>query len=127
MTSISSNSGCTFLNRGAIIQEFNICGHNIVLGFPEASLYEEHNAAYFGETIGRSTNRIRNAIIDDLNDKSYRLAQNDAPSSLHGGHEGWGKKLFVGPKPVSRNGKDGVQYTYTSMDGEEGYATFYHS
>ena len=111
----------TFLSQGAIIQEFRVGNHNIVLGFPEAKFYKTHNAPYFGETIGRTTNRVKDAQLHDLNGKTYHLYANDGPNSLHGGKEGWGKKDFEGPRPVNRNGKKGVQFTYTSRDGEEGY------
>lgn len=117
----SPESAFTFLAHGAAIQEFNVEGHNIVLGFPEAKFYKSHNAPYFGETIGRTTNRVKDARIHNLNGKTYSLYANDGPNSLHGGAEGWGKKDFKGPTPVNRNGKEGVLFTYLSKDGEEGY------
>ena len=116
-----SESAFTFIAQGAAIQEFNVEGHNIVLAFPEATFYKSHNAPYFGETIGRTTNRIKDARIHNLNGKTYTLHANDGPSSLHGGAQGWGKKDFKGPSPINRNGKEGVQFTYLSKDGEEGY------
>jgi hypothetical protein len=114
-------SAFTFLAQGALIQEFNVAGHNIVLGFPEASFYKTHNAPYFGETIGRTTNRIRDAKLHNLNGQTYRLAANDGPNCLHGGSQGWGKKDFEGPKPVNRHGKEGVEFRYVSKHMEEGY------
>lgn len=113
-------SAFTFLAQGATIQEFNVDGHNIVLGFPEAKFYKSHNAPYFGETIGRTTNRVKDAQIHNLNGKKYSLHANDGPNCLHGGAEGWGKKDFEGPVQVYR-GKEGVRFTYLSKDGEEGY------
>lgn len=111
----------TFLPQGAIIQELRIAGHNIVLGFPTAESYKTGPSAYFGETIGRVANRIKNAKIDNLNGKSYKLAANNGPNSLHGGPGGWGKQTFEGPKPVNRNGKESVLFKYLSKDGEEGF------
>lgn len=121
MPSTQEPSAFTFLPQGAIIQEFRVAGHNIVQSFPNAQLYKTHNAPYFGETIGRTTNRIKNAKIDNLNGRSYTLSKNNGPNSLHGGSSGWGKKDFEGPSPVTRNGKEGVTFKYTSKDGEEGY------
>lgn len=121
MASQSPESAFTFLAHGAAIQEFRVSHQNIVLGFPEAKLYKSHNAPYFGETIGRTTNRVKNAQLSDLNGKTYRLQANDGPNSLHGGAQGWGKKDFEGPIPVNRNGKEGVMFTYLSKDGDEGY------
>ena len=114
-------NGAQFLPQGALLQHFWVAGYDIVLNFPEASLYKTHNDAYFGETIGRTTNRIKDARIVGLNGKDCTLAQNDGLNSLHGGREGWGKKIFEGPKSVSRHGKEAVQFTYLSPDGDEGF------
>ena len=114
-------SAFTFLSQGAIIQEFDVAGHNIVLGFPDASLYKTHNSPYFGETIGRTTNRIKGAKLHNLNGQTYELAVNNGRNSLHGGLHGWGKKDFEGPKAMNRHGKEGVEFRYLSKHMEEGY------
>jgi len=119
MSSLSSDNNLTFLAQGALIQEFKVQGHNIVQSFPRAELYID--APYMGETIGRTSNRIKGAIIHSLNGRSYHLAQNNAPNSLHGGNIGFGKRVFKGPEPVERNGREAVKFTYLSPDGEEGY------
>lgn len=111
----------TFLPQGGIIQEFRIGGHNIVLGFPSAASYQDKVSPFFGENIGRYANRISGAKINNLNGKSYDLAANDGPNTLHGGAEGWGKKTFEGPTPVNRDGRESVSFTYVSKDGEEGF------
>lgn len=121
MSAGDPDSAFIFLSRGASIQEFKVAGCNIVQNFPDASLYKTHNTVYLGETIGRTTNRIKNAVIQNLNDNAYKLAANDGPHSLHGGSRGWGKQEFEGPNPVNRNGKEGVYFRYISKDGEEGY------
>ena len=121
MSKTASESAFTFIAHGASIQEFRISGHNIVLGFSEAKFYKSHNAPYFGETIGRTTNRVKGAQISNLNGKNYQLHANEAPNTLHGGAQGWGKKDWEGPTPVNRNGKEGVTFTYVSKDGDEGY------
>ena len=56
----------TFLSQGALIQEFKVAGHNIVQSLPEARFYKSHNDAYLGETIGRTTNRVKGAILENL-------------------------------------------------------------
>lgn len=111
----------TFIPLGAIIQEFRVAGHNIVQGFPTQEDYVKHNKPYFGATIGRVCNRLKDAVLKDVNGKSYTLAQNNGPNSLHGGAQGWDKQVFDGPKPVNRNGKEAVLFKYLSRDGEEGY------
>ncbi|TVY82907.1 Bifunctional protein GAL10 [Lachnellula suecica] len=117
-----------FLPLGAIIQAFIVGKTNIVQGFPKQSHYPQHNAPFFGETIGRIANRVKNAKIDSLNDKSYSLAANNGVNSLHGGHRGWGKRIWEGPTPVGVRsaGIDGlegesVMFKLRSEDGDEGY------
>ena len=121
MAAQSPESTFTFLPQGATIQEFRVSDQNIVLAFPETHFYRSHNAPYFGETIGRTTNRVKGARLSNLNGKTYQLQTNEPPNTLHGGMQGWGKKDFEGPTPVNRNGKEGVRFTYVSKDGEEGY------
>ena len=116
-----SEFGCKFLPQGALLQEFRVDGHNIVLGFPEAALYKTNNTSYFGETIGRTTNRIQDAKIVDVNNRTYHVAKNNGRHSLHGGSHGWGKKLFEGPSTVLRNGKECTRCVLVSEDGDEGY------
>ena len=111
----------TFLPQGGIIQEFRVGGKNIVLGFPSAASYKSKHSPFFGETIGRVANRISGAKIKGLNGKSYDLNANNGPNTLHGGVEGWGKKDFEGPTPVSRRGEDAVMFKYLSKDGDEGF------
>ncbi|KAF2008232.1 galactose mutarotase-like protein [Amniculicola lignicola CBS 123094] len=118
---MSSSKAFTFLPLGAIIQEFNIKGRNIVQGFPTAELYKQYNFPFFGETIGRIANRVSGAKINDLNGTSYQLAVNNGPNSLHGGDLGWGKREWEGPVTVEKDGKEAVLFKYKSVDGEEGY------
>lgn len=113
----------TFLPLGAIIQSFKVGGQEIVLGFPTEEIYKSTgNPPFFGETIGRVANRISGAKIESLNGKSYTLEANEAGrTNLHGGSQGWGKKVWEGPTPVNRNGKEHVQFKLVSKDGDNGF------
>jgi hypothetical protein len=111
----------TFLPQGGIIQEFKVAGTNVVLGFPSAESYRTKHNPFFGENIGRVANRISGAKINSLNGKSYDLAVNNGPNTLHGGAVGWGKKDFEGPTPVNRNGKESVMFKYLSKDGVDSF------
>lgn len=117
----NASSSFTFLPQGAIIQEFRVAGKNIVQSFPHAQDFREINTAYFGETIGRTTNRVKDAVIKGLNGKDYELKKNNGPNSLHGGVLGWGKRDWHGPVAEQRNGREGVKFVYESKDGDEGY------
>ncbi|KAF7191495.1 Bifunctional protein gal10 [Pseudocercospora fuligena] len=120
MASSQPSDAFTFLPQGGIIQEFRVGGRNITLGFPSAASYKEKNP-FFGANIGRVANRISNAKINNLNGKSYELAANNGPNTLHGGANGWDKQEFEGPTPTNRNGRDAVMFKYLSKDGEEGF------
>ena len=77
------------------------------------------NPHYFGATIGRFGNRIRDGKFS-LDGKDYRLATNNAPGGipchLHGGVKGFDKVLWNG----SQTGHS-VTFCYLSLNGEEGY------
>jgi aldose 1-epimerase len=81
------------------------------------------NSSYFGATVGRFGNRIANGKFT-LDGKEYSLVTNNDPGgipcSLHGGKEGFCKKLWKGEGFTGETGS-GVKLTYTSPDGEEGY------
>lgn len=81
------------------------------------------NSSYFGATVGRFGNRIANGKFT-LDGKDYALLTNNDPGglpcALHGGKEGFCKKLWKG-EAVSGEGAVGVKLTYISADGEEGY------
>ena len=115
----AAESSFDFLPQGALIHEFIVDGHNIVQSFRDPSQYID--TPFFGETIGRIPNRIKDGVIQNLNGKSYQLEKNNGPNHLHGGSKGWGKQMFHGPVPTEKEGKTGVYFTYTSPDGDQGY------
>jgi len=49
---------------------------------------------FFGATVGRVANRIRNARFT-LEGREYRLPANDGPHHLHGGTRGWDKAVWT--------------------------------
>ena len=121
MSAHDSSDSFAFLPLGALLQEFKVAGHNLTLSFPtEEDYLKTNNPAYFGATIGRVCNRISGAQFS-LGGKEYKLTANQGPNTLHGGPRGWDKQSFKGPKPVNRNGKEGVLFTYLSKDGDEGF------
>ncbi|KAI4149888.1 MAG: hypothetical protein LQ340_004390, partial [Diploschistes diacapsis] len=111
---------------------------NIVLSFPHPDLFATHPHPHFSNTIGRTTNRIDNARLDNLNGKTYHLAKNNGNNNLHGGTKGWGKHQWKGPEKVKRGHwdqeikgldgasgssaeREGLLYTLDSPDGDEGF------
>ncbi|MES2658973.1 MAG: aldose epimerase family protein [Verrucomicrobiota bacterium] len=78
------------------------------------------NTSYFGATVGRFGNRIKDGKFS-LDGKDYKLATNNDPGgipcALHGGLKGFDKVVWAG-KSV---GDNAVEFSYLSKDGEEGY------
>ena len=74
-----------------------------------------HDDSCMGAVVGRVANRIGNATFT-LNGNSYQVAANCGPHHLHGGLEGFNRKVFD-YEILS----DGIRFTYHSPDMEEGY------
>jgi aldose 1-epimerase len=95
-------------------------GHldDIVLGFDTLEAYLE-KSPFFGCITGRFANRIAQAKFT-LNGVEYALAQNDGDNHLHGGNQGFDKKLWAAEEIRSDEGV-GLKLSYTSPDGQENY------
>lgn len=91
---------------------------NIVLGFDSLEPYLA-GVPYYGATVGRYANRIARAQFV-LDGKTYQLAANDGPNSLHGGKRGFDKRIWKAETLPASEG-NGVRFTYVSAAGEEGY------
>lgn len=91
---------------------------DIVLGHDDLAPYLEQKA-YFGAIVGRHANRIAQARFS-LDGREYRLAANEGPNHLHGGVRGFDKRLWDAAEVRTATG-NGVAFTRTSPDGEEGY------
>jgi len=92
---------------------------DIVLGYDSVAGYLGDTQTYFGALIGRYANRIAFGHFS-LDGHAYRLAINNGKNSLHGGHEGFNRKLWTA-RDVSRPEVPALELSYVSADGEEGY------
>jgi aldose 1-epimerase len=111
------------IDYGAIITELHVAdkdGKNgdVVLGFDKIDGYTKGHP-YFGTNAGRCGNRIAKGKFT-LDGKEYTLATNNGANHLHGGKEGFDKKMWKGEPFLSPTGP-AVKFTYTSKDMEEGY------
>ena len=91
---------------------------DVVLGYDNLEGYLT-DSPYFGALIGRYGNRIAKGSFQ-LGGTPYQLAQNNGDNHLHGGVVGFDKVIW---KAKALWGEDevGLQLTYLSHDGEEGY------
>jgi aldose 1-epimerase len=112
-------------NYGAIINSFSInqadgSFNDIVLGFDKMEDYfsDEYLKGYpwMGCAVGRYANRIKNGKIK-INEKEYQLSQNKGVDQLHGGINGFDRKVW---QLVSLTDYS-LTLQYNSPDGEEGY------
>jgi aldose 1-epimerase len=109
------------INYGGIITEIltpdrNGTLGNIVLGYKNLEGYLQEGNPYFGCIVGRYANRIANAQFE-LNQQTYKLAVNNNGNTLHGGFEGFSRKVWN----VLQADSNQITLQYNSPDGEEGY------
>ena len=113
----------TVMTYGGIITSLRVPDANgqladVVLGYDSLDGYLEATP-YFGAIIGRYGNRIADARFE-LDGETYQLATNDGPNSLHGGVQGFDKVVWDAEPFADARGQ-GVVFTRTSPDGEEGF------
>lgn len=111
------------LSYGAILQALDVPDArgrkaDVVEGYPTLAGYLAR-PNYFGATVGRYANRIAHARFV-LDGKTYSLATNDGPNTLHGGTRGFDKQLWTVER-VTSGPRASVTLHYVSPDGEEGY------
>ena len=115
-------------NLGAIIQSFKVPDrhHNpidIVLGFDKMEQYLNpeylKTGTYLGAIIGRYANRVANANFE-IDGQSFQISENFPPHQLHGGFEGFDRKVWQVLNLENNTGGE-LKMTYLSKDLEEGY------
>lgn len=112
-------------NYGAIIMAIKLRNddglyNDVVLGFDKPELYWDpgylKNYPYYGAAIGRYANRIKGAVIH-IDGKKYELNGQVDDYVLHGGKEGFDKKIW----DVVSYESNRLVLQYLSIDGEEGF------
>lgn len=123
--SISNKSGSSIevINLGGIIVSMNLPDRegnmgDIVLGYNNVKQYLQESP-YMGAIVGRFANRIANGRFS-IGNEIYTLAQNNEPNALHGGLEGFDKKIWTAT-PFETNENAGVKLTLISENGDQGY------
>jgi aldose 1-epimerase len=117
---------CKVITYGGIVTEVHVpdkAGQSgdIVLGFDNLAGYLQKEP-YFGAIIGRVANRIAKARFT-MDGRTIVLPASDGTNTLHGGVVGFDKVVW---KARALPGA-GVELTYVSRDGEEGFPGTLHT
>jgi aldose 1-epimerase len=109
------------LTYGGIVQSIEAPDRHgkmadIVQGFDGLDGYvQTGNKPYMGAIIGRYANRLAGGSFK-LDGKTYNVPKNDGDNALHGGIDGFNKKVWS-----AKEIKDGIELTYVSPAGQEGF------
>lgn len=122
---LRNDYGCEIgiIAYGAAIQTLRapdrhgMCG-DIVLGHNDLAGYVARRN-FFGATVGRYANRIAGSAFT-LDGAVHRLTTNDAPNSLHGGVDGFDRKLWT-VESIDNGAVPSVTLSYESPHGDQGY------
>ena len=119
----SKQATVKIITLGGTLVSINIPDKNgnfadVICGYDDVNSYLK-NSGYQGALIGRFGNRINNSCFM-LDGKEYKLYNNEKNNHLHGGKEGFDKKLWdataweIGDTMY-------LELSYFSKDMEEGY------
>ncbi|MEU5434949.1 aldose epimerase family protein [Streptomyces sp. NPDC020719] len=111
------------LSYGGIVHSLEVPdrhGHlaDIALGLDNLADYVA-KSPYFGGLIGRYGNRIAGGRFT-LDGHTYQLPLNDGVNSLHGGTQGFDKRMWH-VEPFTHGSETGLVLSRISPDGEMGY------
>lgn len=111
---------CSILTYGGAVRTLTVPDKDgrpvdVVLGFDTLEDYHRQDK-YIGALIGRYANRIGGASFS-LGGKEYPLCPNDGANHLHGGREGFDKKVWKLEEAMENS----LVLSLKSPDGEEGY------
>ena len=114
-----------FLPFGAAVRAVRVPDRDgkivdVCLGYDDLDSYRRLDAC-FGGTIGRCANRIGGARFT-IDGTEYKVTANEGKNCLHGGGEGFHKKLWR-----YACGENRVTFCLDSPDGEEGFPGTLHA
>ncbi|PXV84755.1 aldose 1-epimerase [Lachnotalea glycerini] len=110
-----------FINYGAIMTKLIVPDKNgkfadVVHGYDTLQGYES-NPCYFGATIGRNGNRIAKGQFE-INGIRYQLDTNEGVNNLHGGLDGYNKRIWSAKENEQENE---IVFSLSSPDGDQGF------
>ncbi len=99
-----------------LVADKNGCTRDVVLGRSSLEQYLK-NDGYLGAIIGRHANRIAKGSFT-LGNECFNVGINENGNSLHGGREGFDKKVW---NVLELPQENAIELSYVSKDGEEGF------
>ena len=119
----SNNMKAVLTNYGAVLVSLFVPDKNgnlsdVVLGFDTLEKYSTNNICFFGSTVGRNSNRVKNAQFV-LNGITYNLDKNERnKNNLHSGFNPYNKRLW--DYKINEN-SNSVCFSLVSPDGDQGF------
>ena len=110
-------------NYGATLVSLKVADNkgefdDVILGYDKLEDYLKYRN-FFGATIGRVANRIKNSRFE-INGMQYKLSKNEGENHLHGGIVGFDKIVWE-EKLLTDATDESIEFSYLSKDGDEGY------
>ena len=123
-TLLDGEYSAVILDRGGIIKNLFVPDKNgvktdVVLGYDDMRGYDT-NDGYLSALIGRFGNRISKGQVC-LDGRNYQFFCNDKSNHLHGGKEGFDKKIWNAEIITTQDGNQRLALTILSPDGDENY------
>ncbi len=122
---VENANGMSFsaITYGAVIRKLMVKDKDdelkdVVLGYDSVENYEKDDT-YLGAVVGRCANRIGNASFE-LNGQVYKVDANDNENHLHGGFDGYDKRVWEAETFTNYKGS-GVIFKLFSSDMDQGY------
>ena len=120
-----NGASASVMTRGATLTRLRMPDRSgtlgdVILGADELGFYEgPAQSAYIGVIAGRFANRIAGAKFR-LDGRTYRLPANNGPNTLHGGTNGFDRRIWTATPKDTPNGPS-VRFTMRDPDGANGF------
>lgn len=105
--------------QSLVVPDRNGRGGDVVLGYDDIQSYRDR-PAWFGVTVGRYANRIAGGRFM-LDGREHVLEINNAPNHLHGGSDGFDKRLWDVVAVTADDAGARAVLSLVSADGDAGY------
>ena len=113
LTAQISDYGATLVRLYVPDRDGNLA--DVVLGYDDANGYAA-GTTYFGATVGRNANRIRNATFM-LGSKTVKLTPNENTHNLHSGPDSYAYRIWQ----VVKHTQESIVFSLESPDGDQGF------